>query len=521
MSQIAPIVLVAPGSRGLNTERSGDLLSPQWATEARNCVLSNGGRIAARKGWANQTATPITDLEQIDVIHEFIMDDGTVEVISAADNKIYKNITDFTVAGNDITSSTAPTADNWQFVNFNDKCIGFQAGHTAIVYTGTGDFANITAATGTLPAGNAVCAAYGRVWASHSDKQTLYYSALLDETKWAEADGGGAIDMRKIWTKGMDEIVAVAAFNGALVVFGRNHIVLWTDGQGNQLGVDPTLLYVADVVEGTGCIARDSVQPIGEGDLMYLSRHGLQLLGRVIMQKSNPVSNVTKNIRTYFTDAVSNERGTDATLARTRSVYNPETGFYLLLMPDTERAFVVDVTHPFQDDDGEASYAVTEWQFVNFPTAAASRKNGDLLFGFNGSVGKYSGTDDDGSAFDLEFMTGWLDLGEANARLKLLKEVSSIVNIGGGATLVWKWEWDFSGTELTKSTTYTAPGSAEFGEAEYSVDEYSGGLTVQRKTVPGRGQGQFIRVGVTASINGYDLVLQQIQLVPKVARLVA
>jgi hypothetical protein len=460
-------------------------------------------------------------LPKIDVVHEYIKVDGTVEVISAANNKIYKGITDFTVGANDITSATAPTADNWQFVNFNDKCLGWQAGHTAIVYTGTGDFTNITAASGTLPAGNAVCAAFGRVWAAHSDKQTLYYSALLDETRWAALDGGGAIDMRKVWTKGTDEIIAIAAFGGAVVVFGRNHIVMWTDGQGSQLGVDPTLLYVSDVIEGTGCIARDSVQAIGEGDLVFLSRHGLQSLGRVIQERSNPVTQMTKSVRSYFSDAVVVERGTDATLSRTRSVHSPEEGLYCLLLPDSERVFAVDVTRANQDEDGDAVYAVTEWSFANFPTSACSRKNGDVLFGFNGVVGKYTGNDDNGAAFDLEFFTGWLDLGEANTRLKLLKEVSSIVNIGGGATLVWRWEWDFDGTVLTKNATYTAPGSGEFGEAEYGVDEYSGGLSVQRKTIPGRGQGQFIRVGVTATVNGYDLVLQQIQLVPQLARLVA
>ena len=102
-------------------------------------------------------------------------------------------------------------------------------------------------------------AAFGRIWAVDDDKQTVRYCALLDETKWATASGGGSIDMRNVWSNGMDYVTAISSIGSNLVIFGRKHIVIYTDGSGSELGVDPTQMYVVDIIEGTGCVARDSL----------------------------------------------------------------------------------------------------------------------------------------------------------------------------------------------------------------------------------------------------------------------
>ena len=45
------------------------------------------------------------------MLFEFLTEPGVSEIIVTADNKIYKDIDDFTDSNNDITSSTAPTAE--------------------------------------------------------------------------------------------------------------------------------------------------------------------------------------------------------------------------------------------------------------------------------------------------------------------------------------------------------------------------------------------------------------------------
>lgn len=518
MSRILPITIVSPGRRGLNKERSNDLLGAEWVTDALNCVLSREGRVAARRGWIEQTTDPISGGDQIAVLFEYLKDDGTAELISVADKKIYTGITDYTDGNADITPTTTPSGDDWQFVNFNDKAIGFQQGHTPIVYDGSGAFADLSASSGTLPKGNAACAAFGRLWAFDESGQVLQYSALLDEEKWGSADGGGAIDLANVWTRGVDSGVAVAAFGANLVVFGRNHIIIYADDSGSELGVNPDQLYVVDTIEGVGTIARDSVQAIGEGDLGFLSRHGIQLLGRVIREKSNPATTISKNIRTYLANLL-----TVQPTSAIRSAYSPELGYYMLLLPSAGRIILADMRFPFEDDDGNFVVPMLEWDYTNMPTSLLVRNSGDLLFGFDGRVGQYGGNLDDEDPYRVTITLPWLALDpEVVGYLKILKEIPTIVQLSASATLAWTWEFDFNGEQFSGTTNYVLEGIAsEWGEAEYSVNEYSGGLTLQARVIEGAGEGQFFRVGTNVQINGFDFVLQQIKLLFKLGRLTA
>ncbi|MHC4372130.1 MAG: hypothetical protein ACYSW8_31375, partial [Planctomycetota bacterium] len=204
MAQLNPITLVAPGRYGLNLEHEFTLLPPEWATEAVNAVVTDGGRLAARDGWASQTASAIAGTPSIDVLHEYIQKDGTKIIISSAANKLYKNIDDYTLAANDITSSTAPTADDWQFVNFNDYCLGVQTGHNPVQWQNSGDFADMTIVSTGQPVtpdpGNCALGAFGRFWFCDENKQTIWYSALLDHDDLTTANGAGYIDMTSVWT---------------------------------------------------------------------------------------------------------------------------------------------------------------------------------------------------------------------------------------------------------------------------------------------------------------------------------
>lgn len=519
MAQIFPIDVVAPGAFGLNSEKANTLLPPQWASVALNAVVNRSGRLAARKGWADQTTNAIATTPQIDTMHEYLDEAGASVVISCANNLIFKDIDDFTDAGNDITSSTAPTADHWQFVNFNGKVLGFQKGHTPIART-SGDFADASY-TGTGPDGNAAISAFGRVWAADADLQTVRYSVLLDDTDYSTGNGGGTIDMSSVWTNGMDEIVALAVIGSQLVVFGKNHIVMWGDKIGSEIGLDPTELEVVDTIEGTGCIARDSIANTGEGDLIFLSRHGVQTLGRVIQMRNNPTTVLSKNVRADVLSAIATSRAADAELDRVRAVHSPEEGLYIINFPTTDQQFVFDTQHAFEDDDGEIVFPVTKWQLGGTIGGMLSTTNGNLYFGSSGVVGKYSGQNDNGSAYDFEFRTGWIDFGdpEINHRLKMLKEIVASVVINNG-TLIWTWEWDFNGVDQTRSVTYTGGSAAEFNEAEFNIAEFAGGAAIQRKLIPAYGEGQFLRLGMTASVNGFDVIVQHMSVAPKVGRMV-
>ena len=519
MAQIFPLDIVAPGAWGLNTEAVTTLMPPQWATKAHNAVVNNDGRIASRKGWADQTSNAIASTPTIDTMHEYLDEAGASVIISSAGNKIYKDVDDFTDSGNDITSSTAPTADHWQFLNFNGKVLGFQKGHTPIART-SGDFADASY-TGTGPDGNCAVAAFGRIWAADADLQTVRYSALLDDTDYSTASGGGTIDMSSVWTNGMDEIVAINVIGATLVVFGRNHIVMWADGSGSEIGITASQIEVVDTIEGTGCIARDSVQNTGEGDLIFLSRHGIQSLARVIEEKTNPIVTLTKTVREKLQLDLATQRATDAKFDQVRATFSPEEGLYILNLTVPDIQYVIDGQHPYEDPvSGEVRFPITTWTLGGSIAALLTTTTGITYFGSAGVVGKYFGKNDNTVLYAWAFETGWLDFGpEVNHRIKMLKEVLASVAIGTG-TVTWVWEFDFSGTRNTRSTSYTAGTLAEYGVAEYGIAEYSGGVTVQRKPIAAFGEGQFIKLGATSNVKDFELAVQHMSLAPKIGRLV-
>jgi hypothetical protein len=287
-AQLFPINLTAPAFNGLTLEASGSTLGVEWATVLDNAVFDAQGRPAARKGWTTETGTPTADIYMR--IFEYYKADGTSELIFSSDTDIDNDTTTPT----SIKGALTITDGNIKFANFNDKCIGFGIGTDGIpaVYTGT-TFADITVNSGTAPTSGIGTSAFGRLWAVDTDGKTLRYSALLDETRWAAADGGGSIDFSKVWPAGQDDIVAVEEFGGNLVVFGSRNTVIMTDGAGAALGVEPTDLYVSDTIPGLGCLTQFGVCR-AQGDLWLLSPEGVTSLGRELQQKSTSFTNLSK-----------------------------------------------------------------------------------------------------------------------------------------------------------------------------------------------------------------------------------
>ncbi len=519
--QILPIDAVTPGRLGLNLQQKTSLLPPQWAVNAKNCYLDDALRLALRGGYAVSTGTPTGATDQIESLHEYLQGDGTVETIYATNDNIYTDIS----SPSSIKGGLTITDGRWYFQNFNNKVLGFQDGEDPIVYTGS-TFATVIASSGTIPTskdGIAMCA-YGRVWVLDSDGQTVKYSGLLDETDWGGA-GAGQIDMSNIWTQGMDEVKAIAAFNGSVLVFGKNHIVIWEDELGSQLGVNPTDLAVVDVIEGTGCISHWTMTAIGESDIVFMSRNGLQSLGRVIQEKSNPLRTVSKYVRDQLLEDVSKE----ASPLDLRSVYSPEEGKYFLSIPTEKVVYAFDVRNAIGDQEGDRIFPCFQWFFKQSdgsafaPYSLAVTQAGALLMGSGlGEVYTYGGADTDGggtTGIRFEYSSPWLDLGEdLGNRLKILKRIGAIIFVRNNSGIEFKWGTDFreGSGEVTKEIV--DPASSEWNIAEWGVGEWSGGLFLQIIKVPARDVGQYYQVKIETTTTG-QFALQQVELFTKVGRI--
>lgn len=524
MQQLLPIPLITIGHKGLNkAEGSLTTISPDWASELQNAVFDDSGRMASRKGWLKQNASAIAGTPNVVAMTENLTAAGASAVLSAANLKLYEGVSSLT----ERTGALVITGNNWQMVQFLDVTFGFQQSHTPFKWTPGGNAVVMTAASGTLPTGNCVCAAFGRLWALDADGYTIKYCGLLDDTNWGNA-GSGSINMRGIWTKGTDTVQGIYAFGAALAVFGKRQIVIFRDGAPGtnaNLGINPSTMIVSDTVEGTGLLGRDTVQSIGEGDLWYLSPTGVQSLARVIEQKNNPLQALDPQTREYIYGYAGSE-----TPSAMRSIYSPQDRFYLLVLPTAQRCFAFDTRRML--DDGSAR--VTEWTHIGCYTALA-RADKSVLMGFAGGfIGLYSGYQDNLTSYRFVYASLNISVGpDYENKRKILKSLKSIVFTSGSATIIYQWGFDFAGLVSSGQVPLTGGNTPEYGTAEFgangvynvtdgtavagvNVSYYAGGLSLKNVNVSGSGTGRWVQFGVQMDVMGYSLAIQELDAYVKI-----
>lgn len=510
-AQLAPVDLVSPGFRGINLEQQSSLLDPSWAVAATNATIDSSGRLATRRGWSNLTGTPITATPTVKTLFQHIAENGSITNIVAWDGGIGTGVD--APGSNDISGSVTDTDGTWWFQNFNGKCLGFQAGQKPIVRT-SGNFATVAEASGTAPtsAGGVALCAYGRVWALDSDYQTIKYSALLDETHWTT--GAGSIDMSNVWTNGTDQVTAIAAFNGFFIVFGHRHVVVWSDSAGDQLGVDPTQLIVTDIIAGVGCESQWTLQFVGDSDIMFAGLHGVHSLSRVIQEKSAPLNTWSRAVHTAFLENMVEETGKN----RIRSVVDPTRGLYLLTFPvHGQQTWVFHFNRPFQSPEfNQVLFPVTPWTLA--PSAWCwDQENSRLMLGGAGVIGLYSGLDtDNGTSFQFDYESPYMHIGEqVSNRLKILKRLGCLIYVLSATTVTFRWDFDFQGVIRTKAIAFESGQGSEWGEGEWGEAEWSGALALRIRKFPANGTGQYIMIGLRATVVS-QIAIQQLEIFSKI-----
>ncbi|MDJ0764851.1 MAG: hypothetical protein QNJ97_17855 [Myxococcota bacterium] len=510
------IPLTLPGFRGLNKQTENSLLGPEWATELTNTVLDQANRVAARKGWASSTTTPLPGGAEITQVIEYATTTGTRQLIAIADDSALYRSTDNGETWTDVTGTATVTDTQMKLLNFNDKVVGLQDGDSPVVYSGT-TFSDLTD-SGNEPQGRAGASAFGRLWVASADGATLQYCGLLNEADWSGSDTG-SFQLQNVWPD-YDQITAVSEFNGALAVFGEENVVIYTDGQGSAVGLDPLQAYVVDTVSGIGCVARDSIQNV-KGDLWFLSRDGMQSLARLVQEKSNPLINLSTNIQDYLIDAIT---AANIDLEDCRSVYSPRDRFYLLSLPvgsGVEEGQTIAFDTRGRLEDGSAR-VVGIWSGL-VPRAITRRRNQDVVIAIRaapGEVGTYSGVfQDAASSYTFVYESGWLDLTQQGL-LIFPKILEGLLFLGQDTAVTFKWAFDFNDNFTTRSVSFSGvAGTAEYGVAEFAVAEYGASEGLRTGRTPGAKSGRYIKLGAEATISGGEVAIQQIDLYAKAGRL--
>ena len=498
----------APGFYGLNTQDSPLDLASGFALVANNCVIDQYGRVGSRKGYTLvNSSSGNLGANDVTVIHELVQTDGTLTVLFAGNSKLFKlgtsnAVTELTYGG----GGSAPTisANNWHCASLNGITYFFQSGHDPLIYdpaVSTTTYRRVSEKTGyagTVPQANICISAFGRLWVANTstDKVTITFSDLIAGHVWS---GGttGTLDVSRVWPNGADEIMGLAAHNDFLFIFGKRQILVY------QGATTPATLQLSDTVGSIGCIARDSIQSIGT-DVIFLSDSGVRSLMRTIQEKSAPLRDLSKNVRSDLVSSLAVE-----TLANLKSVYSEKNAFYLLTLPTTAQVYCFDTK--MQLPDGAAR--VTKWDSIT-PTALYSLRNGDLYIGKNGYIGKYGSYLDNTSTYRFSYFTNHADLGNEN-QISILKRIKTVV-IGGSAQYVTiKWGFDFAANYLSGNAYIPEQQNYEYGLAEYGVAEYSGGVLIKTLDVNASGAGKIVQTGYETTINGTQLSIQKIEIQSK------
>lgn len=514
MSQALQTVSIsAPGFFGLNTQDSPLDLAAGFALDATNCIIDQFGRIGARKGWERVNASAGTlGANAPGVIHELVQTDGTLTILFAGNNKLFKldgsnAVSELTYGG----GGTAPTitANNWSCASLNGITYFFQSGFDPLIFdpaVSTTTFRRVSEKTGyagTVPLGNIVISAYGRLWVADtaSDNTTVFFSDLLSGHVWTGGTSG-SLNINQVWPNGADNITGLAAHNNFLIIFGQRQILVYSGA------TTPSTITLADTVAGIGCIARDSIHSTGK-DVLFLSNSGLRSFARTVIEKSVPIGDLSKNVRSDFMQIVKAE-----VPANIKSVYSETEAFYLITLPLAKVVFCFDTRVQLQD----GSYRVTTWDSIE-PTALLARRNGDVLLGKISYVAKYTGAQDDTASYRMLYYTNHADLGNANVT-SVLKRLKVIVIGGTNQFLTLKWGFDFSTNYRSTNAQIPTQGVSEYGVAEYGanatvVAQYAGGTALQTLSVSASGSGKIVQTGYEADINGSVLSIQRIEIQSK------
>lgn len=506
---LQPFSVVAPGFKGINTQDSSVTLESGFALEAWNCVIDKQGRLASRKGHINRSAVNATlGSNAVKALHEFVKNDGTVEYISAGNNKLFTGLTTLT----DVSpGSYTINSSDWLFSNLNNSVLLVQRGQEPLIYHDGGSgyvMVKMTSHPGyTAPSHTitwsdvkAGISALGRSWVATD--QVVYFSDLKQSHKWNGGSSGSLI-VTDVWPDGTDTIQAIAVHNGFLIIFGKRSVLVYSNA------AVPANLSLQDTIVGVGCISQQTIQSTGT-DLMFVSDSGLRTFSRVIQEKSLPMRDASKNVRDDFLNVVLNETSTNL-----RSAYFEKDAHYLLLCPATKQAWCFDTRGMLED----GSLRCTRWDSIVY-TAFCATRDRKLYVGVPGYIAEYSGYVDGTLRYAMKYRSNFFDMGNSNTTV-IPKKLSIVATTSNNQNFVFKWGFDYSTVLDSESTTFQGSVSPfEWGVAEYGLSEYTAGETLGDIDVHPGGTGSIIQVGFDTDINGARVSVQKFSVYVKAGRVI-
>ena len=507
--QLQNITIAAPGFAGINTQDSPIGIDPSFASIADNCVIDQLGRIGARKGReavSTNGSSVLGSSRGIETMYEFIDNSGDKVVLSAGNNKVFSGtstLTDITPGG------YTPTANNWKVVSLNNHVYMFQRDHEPLIGTDeSGSFVLETMSdhshsTGTAPQGNEVLAAYGKLFVADvtGNKHTVYWSDTLNGHAWT-GGASGSLDVTLVWPTGFDEITALAAHNGFLIIFGKKSILVYSGAS------SPASMTLTDTIEGVGCIARDSVQHTGT-DIIFLSETGVRSFGRTVQEKSMPMRDISKNVRNDLLSLVPLQ------VNPIKSLYSSDEAFYLLTLPDSNTVYCFDMRTPLPD----GSQRATTWSSMK-PLSLTVLEDGKIYIGISSGIAEYKNFLDGTEKYELRYFSNPLSF-QNTSNVKFLKKFNLTIIGGQNTPTTLNWGYDYTQSYTKQAFTFGSSNIGEYGISEYNTTaEYTSSILINTPKVNTSGSGEVVTIGIEAEVNGAAFSIQRIDIHALLGRLI-
>ena len=541
------ISITSPGYFGLNLEDSPVDLPQEFCTVADNAVIDSLGRLAAREGFKAFTPTGLPSAEYDVQSLGRVVDGNTVRYIAGVDvggtPEIWE-LTDLNLSAPTRTVLALPggyslTTANIQIVDFAGRGIIIVPGAEMLVLSG-GTLALASAQAGWLPptdaGGTAIhttfspeCAtsAYGRLWVSgvEGDEETIYYSDVLNPAYWLDlkaaptyaTNTAGALNVSENWPIGKDRIVGMAAHNSAFVVFGRSSILVWGNPQGDPAATDG--IFLADTIENIGLVNRDAITSDGK-DILFMDDTGLRSLGRTIQEKSAPIGDLTRTVRS----AISSDSRKARVQGGVELVFSPKHSFVLIIMRTAGVVWVADTRTRLQD----GSFRMTRWPSTEVSSALYVEANEQLLLGLDTAdvaLAEYEEYVDYNTTYVFSYASPIMSFGDST-RLKIVKQVDySILAGAGDAEATAKVDYfGFRNRELSKTVSIEGgQGTEQFNSgAEFAEGyEFGTGAQVLRSYRYNAGSsGENVRISFNVPISGNSCSMVGINVQTKIGRIV-
>lgn len=520
--QIVTSSISAPGFAGLNLQDAPTSLEAGFALEANNCIIDKFGRIGARKGWTTYLPAN-TDLSTAAVKTIAQMLSPTTnnnQLFAAGNNKLFLStgsaLTQKLVRNSGDTANATYTINDshWQVASLPDvtnaraRAIITQADHKALYFSYSSVTSSyvfkILADVATLPVNpiahtsstftpNCALAAYGRIWVADiaGDRQTVYFSDLTNPLNF-QTGTAGSLNIAEVVGDG-DPIVALASHNGFLIIFCQNRVVVYSSAQ------DPANMFLADVVNGIGCVARDSVQNTGT-DVVFLSATGVRSFTRTIQEKSMPMRDISKNVRDTLLNSLTNT----SDLKTIKSGYSSIEAAYVLSFSEDDIAYCFDMRGALPD----GSARTTTWTTIT-PTAFCTTANREFLIGKAGYIGLYGGHSDNGSSYRMVYYSSYFDFQQPTLS-KILKKVEMLVLGAQNQDITMKWDFDFKKAYQSATITVDPTSIAEYGIGQYNIDNYSGTIIIFNLNLNAGGTGKVLQLGFETDIDDNAVSIQKI-----------